>query len=400
MARTEGRYPEVMTDRPRIPRDPARDYTREMAETRRRFAQDRAEVALDHVGHYSLDPSSLSGNVESFMGVAQVPIGLAGPLAVNGEHAQGDFLVPLATTEGTLVASYNRGMRILAESGGVRTTVVKTSMQRAPVFLFDDARAARDFGHWLDDHFDELAQVAATTTRVGRLREIEQFQTGANLYTRFNFTTGDAAGQNMVGKATLAACEHIRKKTGARYYLTGSFDTDKKHSFVNALLTRGRKVVAEAVLPRKVLEDRLGVTPEQLYEARMVHMVGGLMAGSAYNGAHAANGLTALFIATGQDVANVAESHAGATVSKVLPSGDYYWSVTLPALIVATYGGGTGLATQRECLELMGCYGAGKADKLAEICAATVLAGDISLGGAVLAGDWVSSHERLGRNRP
>lgn len=389
-----------MADRPKIPRNPKDDYTREMAEQRRHFAEAQTGTSLDHMGHFSIDPSSVSGNVENFMGVAQVPVGLAGPLRVDGEFARGDFFVPMATTEGTLVASYNRGMRIIAEAGGVKTTVMKTSMQRAPVFLFEDARASRDFGRWLVDNFEGIKAAAEATTSRGKLQDIEQYPSGPNLYTRFNYTTGDAAGQNMVGKATFAACEWIVEKTGVRYYLTGSMDTDKKHSFINGLLTRGRKVIAEAVIPRAVCEARLGVSPEALYEARVVHLVGGYMAGSAYVGAHAANGLTALFIATGQDVANVSESHAGLAFTKITESGDYYWSVTLPSLIVGTYGGGTGLATQREGLEMLGCYGSGGAERFAEICAATVLAGDISLTGAVLNGDWVTSHEKYGRNRP
>ena len=387
-------------ERPRIPRDPTNDYTREQAERRRAFATQQTGSKLDHVGHYSVDPATLPGNIENFMGVAQVPVGLAGPLRIQGEHAQGDFFVPMATTEGTLVASYNRGMRVLAESGGVRATIAKTSMQRAPVFLFDSARDARDFGRWLEENFEAIKTAAEQTTRMGRLQQIEQFAMGPHLYTRFNYTTGDAAGQNMVGKATSAACEWIREQTNVRYYLTGSMDTDKKHSFANSLLTRGRKVIAEAVLKREVVIQSLGVTPEALYEARIVHLMGGHMAGSAYVGAHAANGLTAMFIATGQDVANVAESHAGVAFTRLLENGDYYWSITLPALIIGTYGGGTGLATQRECLEMLGCYGSGGANKFAEICAAVVLAGDISLTGAVLRGDWVSSHEQYGRNRP
>jgi hydroxymethylglutaryl-CoA reductase (NADPH) len=165
------------------------------------------------------------------------------------------------------------------------------------------------------------------------------------------------------------------------------------------LLTRGKRVVAEAVIKKDVLEQMMGVDTETLYEYRQVHMVGGFLAGSASNSAHAANGITAIFIATGQDVANIAESHAAITYARLLDNGDYYWSITLTSLIVGTHGGGTALPTQRECLELLGCCGAGKARKLAEICAATVLAGEISLTSAVLAGNWVSSHERLGRNR-
>ena len=391
-----------MTDRDRIPRDPQADYTREMAAKRAEFVREKSGADLKHVQSYSIDPEALPGNIENFIGVAQVPIGLAGPLRVKGEHAQGDFYVPMATTEGTLVASYNRGMRVIAESGGVTTTVVKRSMQRAPVFMFRTAREARDFGEWLTANFDGARSAAESTTRIGKLVEIEQYPLANLLYLRFNYTTGDAAGQNMTGKATFAACEWIREThpQHPKYMLSGSIDTDKKHSAINTLRTRGRRVVAEAVIRSEVLERIMRVDTKTLFRARQVSNAGALLAGTAYNGPHAANGITAMFIATGQDVANVAESHAGITYAQLLDNGDYYWSVTLTSLIVASYGGGTGLPTQRECLELLGCYGQGKADRLAEIVAAVVLAGDVSLGSAVLAGDWVTSHERLGRNRP
>ena len=391
----------MTTDRQPIPRERGNDYTREAAEQRRAFAQARTGAALTHVGSYSFDPSLLPGNIENFTGVAQVPIGLAGPVRINGEHAQGDFYVPLATTEGTLVASYNRGMRLLTEAGGVKTTVVKQSMQRAPVFLFDDALQAREFGVWVEQHFDAIKAAAETTTRSGKLVEIGQYAVANLRYLRFNYTTGDAAGQNMTGKATFVACEWIRANhpDRPRYVLSGNIDTDKKHSQINTLLTRGRRVIAEAVIPDALLRSLMGVGAQDLFRARQYSMAGAFMAGSANNGAHAANGLAAMFIATGQDVANIAESHAAISYSQLLDNGDYYWSITLPSLIVATYGGGTALATQRECLELLGCYGAGGADKFAEICAATVLAGETSLASAVLAGDWVTSHDRLGRNR-
>ncbi len=385
----------------RIPRDEHDDYTRDSAARRREFLRERTGVSLDHVGAFSFDPGVLPGNVENFSGVAQVPLGVAGPLHINGEHARGDFYVPLATTEGTLVASYNRGMRLLNECGGVMTTVVDEHMQRAPVFMFEDALAAREFGHWIDEHEQEIRAVAEATTRSGKLTSIGQYQVGPLLYLRVNYTTGDAAGQNMAAKATLAACEWINANYpgGAEYALTGAIDTDKKHSHINMLLTRGKRVVAEAVIKNDVLELLTGVDTAAMYDYRQVHMVGGFLAGSASNTAHAANGLTAIFIATGQDVASISESHAGITYTRLLENGDYYWSITLTSLIVGTHGGGTGLPTQRECLELLGCYGTGKARKLAEICAATVLAGEISLTSAVLAGQWVTSHERLGRNR-
>ncbi len=381
----------------RVPRDPENDYTAAMAARRREFTG----ADLEHVGSFSFDPACLPGNIENFIGVAQVPIGLAGPLRVNGEHASGDYYVPMATTEGTLVASYNRGMRLLTDSGGVTATVVDDRMQRAPVFILEDARQARDLAAWIADHFAQIAAAAQSTTSRGQLIEIERYHVGPLLYLRFDYTTGDAAGQNMVGKATWAACEWItREFPGATHYvLSGAIDTDKKHSQINVLRGRGKRVVAEARLPAALLETQMGVTPAQLFRMRQVSQAGGVLAGSANFGAHAANGLAALFIATGQDAANVAESHTAITYSQVLDNGDYYWSITLPALIVATVGGGTGLPTQRECLALLGCAGPGRVLALAEICAAVVLAGEVSLASAVLAGDWVTSHEALGRNR-
>jgi hydroxymethylglutaryl-CoA reductase (NADPH) len=385
----------------RIPRDRENDYTREQAERRRRFVEERTEASLEHVSKYSFDPAILPGNIENFIGVAQVPLGVAGPLLVNGEHAQGEFYVPLATAEGTLVASYNRGMRLLREAGGVKTTVIDDAMQRAPAFLFDSAREARDFSGWLKENFDQIKQVAESTTRSGKLRDIEQYSASRMLFTRFNYTTGDAAGQNLTGKATWAACEWIRANYPAleHYFLESNFATDKKSSQVNMLNTRGKRVVAEATIPRDLIREIMHADVDLLNRARLVSNLGGFMSGVNNNGAHSANGITALFIATGQDVANVAESSAAFNFTEVTPDGDYYVSITIPSLIVATYGGGTGLATQRECLELLGCYGAGKVQKFAEIVAATVLCGELSLGAAIVAEEWVKAHDLFGRNR-
>jgi hydroxymethylglutaryl-CoA reductase (NADPH) len=386
----------------KIPRSRENDYTRQMAETRRRFLSDQTGVELGHLGQHTFDPSVLPGNIEHFIGVAQVPVGIAGPLLVNGEHAKGEFFVPLATTEGTLVASYNRGMKLLREAGGVTTTVVDDAMQRAPVFLFPSAREARDFGGWVKDHFDEIRQQAETTTRVGKLRDIEQYSAGRLRYLRFNYTTGDAAGQNMVGKATRAACEWMCGvyPNIERYYLEANFATDKKTSQINMLRTRGKRVIAEATIPAHMIQQTMHARVDVLLHARQISSTGAFLTGANNNGSHSANAITALFIATGQDVANVSESSAAVVHAEVTPRGDYYYSITLPSLIVATYGGGTGLATQRECLEILGCYGRDKVRKFAEIVAATVLCGELSLGAAVVADEWVSSHEKLGRNRP
>jgi hydroxymethylglutaryl-CoA reductase (NADPH) len=386
----------------RVPRDQQRDYTPEMAAERREFIRQQTGADLSHIAQHSFDPGILRGNIENFIGVAQVPVGVAGPLRIMGEHARGDFYIPLATTEGSLVASYNRGMRLLTESGGVRATVVEDSMQRAPVFVLGDALEAREFGRWIEENFAAIKAQAETTTRIGKLLRIQQFQVGPLRYLRFNYSTGDAAGQNMVSKATFLACEWIRNNYPEKltYFMSGNIETDKKHSHMNLLLSRGKRVVAEAMIRPEVFQRVMHFDPSRLLWVRQVQMTGAVLAGSSNNGAHAANGLAALFIATGQDAATVAESHAAITYAQKLEDGTYYWSITLPSLIVATLGGGTGLATQRQGLEMLGCYGAGKVLKFAEIVAATVLAGETSLAAAMLYGDWVTAHERLGRNRP
>jgi hydroxymethylglutaryl-CoA reductase (NADPH) len=330
-----------------------------------------------------------------------VPLGFAGPLLVNGEHAQGEFFVPLATSEGTLVASYNRGMKVAREGGGVRATVLDDAIQRAPAFGFDSAYDARAFGDWINEHFDQIKEQAESSTRTGSLRDIEQYSASKYRFLRFNFESGDAAGQNMSGRATAAACEWIAKNyDGIRYFqLEANFATDKKASQVNIMHTRGKRVVAEITLSDELVKRELHTSARAMYRARQVSTLGGVMAGVNNTGSHSANGITGIFIATGQDVANVAESSTALAHAELLEDGSYYYSITLPSLIVATYGGGTSLPTQREALELLGCYGEGKVRKFAEIVAAAVLCGELSLGAAIVSDEWVDAHERLGRNR-
>jgi hydroxymethylglutaryl-CoA reductase (NADPH) len=391
----------------KIPRSETDDFTDEMARERKEFIEDRTGKKIEHINNYSFDPAILPGNIENFTGVAQVPIGFAGPLLVNGEYAKGEFYVPLATTEGTLVASYNRGMKLTRESGGIMTTITGDSMQRSPVFIFKDTREARDFGLWLKENFDEIKKQAETTTRSGKLIEIEQYHAGKFLFLRFDYTTGDAAGQNMVGKATFVACEWIRATypPASNYILDSNFATDKKASLINILRTRGKRVTAEVTIPEDIVRGEMHTSPFQLQYGMQVSNIASFMSGSVNNGLHAANAIAAISIATGQDVANVSESSAAIVHSLRTKEGDLYFSITLPSLIVATYGGGTGLATQRECLELMDCYGSGKVMKYTEIVAATVLAGEISLMTAVgidrkeRTSEWVSSHDKYGRNR-
>lgn len=386
----------------RIPRDRNDDYSDNAIKTRQKFVEDFTGAELTHVKQFSFDPDTTRGNIEHLTGVAQIPIGFAGPLTINGEHAQGDFIIPLATTEGTLVASYNRGMKLLNACGGVTVSVVGDAMQRAPVFVFSNARQARDFVAWVKANTDKIAEQAEATSSVAKLKEIDSYLANKFAFLRFNFSTGDAAGQNMVGRATFAACSWILDQYSEglqHFYLESNLATDKKASQVNLMRTRGKRVTAEATIPRETLIQVMRVEPEQLVYHAGVANVGAILSGANNNGLHSANAITAMFIATGQDVANVSESSAGVIYSELTPERDLYISITIPSLIVATYGGGTGLATQRECLELLGCVGRGKVNKFAEIVAGTVLAGELSLASAISSSDWVSSHEQYGRNR-
>jgi len=380
-----------MSERPKsIPRVSGNNFQPDIIKERQDFVLRETGVKLEHVSAASFDPQTLAGNIENPLGATQVPVGLAGPLLVDGEHAKGHFYVPMATTEGTLVASYSRGMRILSAIGGVKTTIIERYMQRAPVFHFEDARKARDFGTWFRAHFAQIKAAAETTTSIGKLHHIEEYGVSRMWYTRFNFTTGDAAGQNMCGKAADAACKWIMANLPdafgkVTYTLSGAIDTDKKHSHINTLHSRGARVVVEAVLPRELMLKMTRADTRDIYRTRQISMLGGMLAGTTNNGVHAANGIAALFVATGQDEANVAESQAGLSYLELRDNDDLYWSLTLPSIIAATYGGGTGLATQRECLEIL---------------AGTVLAGEISLTSAIIANEWVDSHDKHGRNRP
>jgi hydroxymethylglutaryl-CoA reductase (NADPH) len=387
----------------RIPRSNEDDYSEDIITQRQKFIEKYSGKPFKHLFKYSIDPQQLQGNIENFTGVVQVPLGFAGPILIDGEHAKGEFIVPLATSEGTLVASYNRGIKVINLSGGAKMTVVADAMQRAPVFVFKDARGSRDFVAWVKKNYEKIKEESEATSSIAKLQYIDPYLSNKFTYLRFNFSTGDAAGQNMVGRATFAACSWIldnyKKGDITNFYLESNLATDKKASQINVMHSRGKRVIAEATIKREILVQHMRVEPEKLNYHANIANVGAFLSGANNNGAHSPNAITAMFIATGQDVANVSESSAGILYTELTPEGDLYISLTIPSLIVATYGGGTGLPSQRECLEVMDCYGKGKVNKLAEIIGAVALAGEISLGSAISSSDWVSSHETYGRNR-
>ena len=384
-----------------VPRLDGQGYSPELVAERRRWLEERTGADLRHVGSFSQPSEELRGNVESPIGMAQVPLGIAGPLRVDGEAARGVFYVPLATSEGALVRSYERGMVALHHAGGACARVHRDSNRVSPSFFFDDLAAADDFVAWLDGRLEEIRARAESTTRHGRLLGLRAQPVGRQVIVDFDFSTGDASGMNMMTKATDLACRWIVEQTGARGFQLFSGAESEKHASASLFAGgKGKHVSAGVLLPERVLGAVLRTTARDLAHLWQSTVTGHLLAGApGYNG-QIANGLAAMFIACGQDVANLANAAVGITRFEEAGEGALYASVTLPSLTIATVGGGTALATARECLAILDCAGAGKARKLAEIMAATILAGEISMAAAVVAGELAAAHDALGRNRP
>jgi hydroxymethylglutaryl-CoA reductase (NADPH) len=357
------------------------------------------EILLEHA------PDELAlyqGNIENAIGLLRMPIGLAGPLRVNGMAAKGDYPIPLATTEAALVASYHRGCRLLTAAGGCTALVLYESLSRAPGFVFDTAADACRFIAWAVSQFEEFQHVAASTTAHGRLVDLGCTVEGNHVYLNFEFTTGDASGQNMVTIATQAVCDEIVKNTPVkplRHYVESNLSGDKKASARSFTTARGKKVTAEAHLSAELIAKHLHTTPQAMADYWRMSAIGGVLSGTLGIHGHFANGLAALYLATGQDAACVAESATGVTRFEVTDDGGLYATVTLPGIMVGTVGGGTGLPTQQACLELMGLRGTGKARALAEVCAGLLLAGELSIIAALAAGHFARAHRKLARGR-
>ena len=368
-------------------------------EIRRKFLEELLGIELRHIGSYTISPKNVKKNIENLIGVIQIPLGIAGPLKIRGEHAIGEYYIPLATTEGALVASVNRGCSVITASGGAVARIIDDKMTRAPVFRVKGVDHARNVVRWLSENWNTVKEAAESTTKHGKLIGFEYFIVGTNLFIRFKYSTGDAMGMNMATIATREACKVIEKNTGAKLIaLSGNMCVDKKPAALNLILGRGKTVNAEVVIPRDIVERKLKTTPEDFVEVvyRKIY-VGSALSGSYGFNAHFANIIAAIFIATGQDVAQVVEGSNGITIAEVTEAGDLYVAVYLPSLEVGTVGGGTSVETQREALSIMGCYGSNNAKKFAEIVASAVLAGEISLIGALAAQHLADAHKKLGR---
>ncbi len=379
---------------------------REAADARRKALGKITRSTFGAIGSSTTDYSQIANkNAENVIGFTQIPLGVAGPLRVKGSYANGDFYVPMATTEGALIASVNRGMKAITTSGGATAIVVKDSMTRAPLFEFDSITDACGFVAWTEKNWKGIVAAAESTTSHGRLKEMVPFIMGNNVWLRFGFSTGDAMGMNMATIASEAACEYIEENfEGARLVsVSGNMCSDKKESAVNNLLGRGKSVVAEAVITKSALEGVLKASAEGIHNLNIKkNILGSARAvSSKYNG-HAANIVAAIFAATGQDIAQVVESSSCFTLTEKRVGG-LHISVTMPSIEIGTVGGGSSLPTQKEALSIMGIAGGGNppgsnALKFAEIVSAAVLAGELNLLAAQFSRDLGKAHRKLGRN--
>lgn len=347
-------------------------------------------------------PKDFEGNIENFIGMSQIPTGLAGPIKIVGENASGDFYIPLATTEGALVASYNRGMKACSLSGGITTICLSEGVQRSPFFKFENITQAMDFSRWANRNIEKFKEITRESSGFAQLQGLKTNVEGNSVILTFEYSTGDAAGQNMVTICTDKICRFILANYRFKplvWYIESNYSGDKKATALSFTNVRGKKVTCEVTISKKIVADILKSTPKKISDYWRASTLAVTQSGSIGAQGHVANALTALFIACGQDVACISESSVGLTRMEVDRYGDLYASLTLPSLIVGTVGGGTSLPTQRECLGIMGCFGAGNALKFAEICCAVALAGELSIASAMSVDHFTQAHENLGRKK-
>jgi hydroxymethylglutaryl-CoA reductase (NADPH) len=371
---------------------------------RRSFIERETGTTLENLGIFSIDVERVvKRNCENMIGTVQVPLGVAGPLLVSGEYAQGSYYLPLATTEGALVASVNRGCSAITKAGGAEVRILHEGMTRAPVFAADSIIHAKQVADWVAAHCDDLRAAAESTTKHGKMTNVVTYIAGTSVFVRIEFDTKDAMGMNMVTIASAKVAELIASGTGARLIaLSGNMCTDKKPAAINGIMGRGRSVVAGIALSHDSISQIFKTDAKSLFEVNYrKNLIGSARAGSMGFNAHAANIVAAMFIACGQDAAHAIDGSTCITTVDLTDAGAYV-SITLPSLPVGTVGGGTGLDTQQECLRILGVAGGGdppgtNARKLAEIIGAGVLAGELSLLGALAAQHLARAHQQLGR---
>ena len=408
MRENPSRSADIVYDKNTLPKVPGRGlYTEDARQERLAFVREHTEASLDSVADINLDPKSLVSNIEALVGSIEIPVGIAGPLHIKGEEADGLFYAPMATSEGALVASATRGATAISRSGGATARVLDQRMLRVPVFVLNTSANAILFSEWVTDHFREIASETRKYSNYANLVKLQAFVFGRSVHVHFVYKTGDAAGQNMTTTCTWRACQWILSEMSEfegvqfeNFLIEANLSNDKKVTYQSFLRGRGIRVLAESQISDEVCREILKVSPKQLVDAYNNFVVGSVAAGMIGININIANVIGAMFAATGQDIACTHESAIGQLHLELTDNGDVYCTMMLPSLVVGTVGGGTNLPTQKECLELIGCAGPGKAEKLAEIIASFCLALDLSTLSAIASDQFARAHEKLGRNRP
>ncbi|MGR6871389.1 phosphotransferase [Pseudomonas sp. HK3] len=391
-----------------LPKVPARGlYTEDARQERLAYIRKTTGAQLEKVAQTTLDPVALVSNIEALVGSVEIPVGIAGPLHIKGTHADGLYYAPMATTEGALLASATRGATALSRSGGVNVRVIGQRMLRAPIFVLSDLSSALFLDQWVKDHYSEIAEQTRKYSNYADLVEIKSELMGRTLHMEFAYETGDAAGQNMTTTCTWQACQWILSQMSffdhiqiENFMIEANLSNDKKVTYNSFLRGRGIRVMAECLLTEEVCRKVLKVTPEQLFSAYNRFNSGSIASGMVGMNINIANVIGAMFTATGQDIACVHESSIGQLYLELTKDNEVSATLRLPSLVVGSVGGGTSLAQQKECLELIGCAGPGCAHKLAEIIASFCLALDLSTLSAIASDQFARAHEKLGRNRP
>ncbi len=378
-------------------------YTKDATEAldiRREFIATKTSSDLTNIGSYTLDMNqAMKKNIENPIGTIQIPIGVVGPLKVNGENGLKEYYVPLATSEGALLASVNRGASAISAAGGCNARVISDKMTRAPVIKTENSLDAIKVKEWFEENFIRVKEIAESTTSHGKLLKIDPILiVGSYVYPRFVYSTGDSMGMNMVTIATEKVLKLLSEETNAKHIaLSGNVCVDKKPSNMNLIEGRGKTVVADIILPEEIVEKKLKTTAEAIVEVNIAkNLLGSAVSGTMAFNAHYANMVAAIFLATGQDAAHVTEGSLGITHAENR-NGDLYFSINMPDLPIATVGGGTRLETAQESLNILGVAGSDNVHELAEVIVSTVMAGELSLMGALAAGHLARAHQQLGR---
>lgn len=349
-----------------------------------------------------ITPETYRGYIENYIGVTQVPTGVVGPLLIDSSEGKKNVYVPMATTEGALVISYNRGIKLVSSCGGVTSRCIASAVQRAPGFKVENLTHAIGFENWILQQLPVFRKIIKEISSHAVLSTVECIISGRLVTVEFTYDTKDAAGQNMSTVCTQKICDFIIENSPfpvLDWFIESNFSSDKKASIKSLVKTRGKRVVAESIVTREALATQMKATPEQLLTYWSTVVVNTAQLGSIGLGGHFANGIAAIFLACGQDVACIGEASIGLEYGEINNNGDLYVSVVMPNLIVGTVGGGTNLSSQKECLKLMDCYGDGRSIEFAEICAATILAGEISIASSIATGTFTRAHMIYGRRK-